>query len=537
MARLIGPDEASREVKAIFGRVFQSKAGRPARLWADAAGTVPADVLTLDGAAIPDGSVTVDSSSMLPLVQYPDGVDVVYVQVDGGPVWPAYARTDDRLDRLAVTTGQPAAIAAFSPLKRALAAGTQSVAIQVLGDSTGNDGDEWVALWSQQLAAAYPTWSVHRRLWDDATQAYGQPTVVSTGTAGARYMDCATGAATRQWPAAASQHLSGVIDVRIKATLSDWSPPTQAILAGRSGSGGTRGWYFLINTAGVPAFVYSVDGTALVTVFATVPAAIADGSTSWVRAVFTPDDGAGNKTTAFYKSTDGVTWTQVGTTVTTAGAVTLFNPTSIGYQIGGVADAVAPIQPRIHEVWISGGGSSAPVVPVLPELWPRVNATSAQIVGAPVLTIVNGSMPGAGISYLGDSTRLPKMTPPFGQVLTILSDSHNETSKTGDYWVSTYDTWRAQVQARLPGAPTVLIAQNPELPASTWSQEHDRRRADLLAYARAQRLPLLDVYGAFTAVSGWETSHMLDSIHPNPTGSALWMQTVRAAFDAANPDL
>lgn len=100
MARLIGPDEASREVKTIVGRTFRSKAGRPAQLWADEAATVPADVLNLDGSAIPNSTVTIDANSMLPLMQFPEGVDTIYVQVDGGPVWPVYARTDDRLDAL-----------------------------------------------------------------------------------------------------------------------------------------------------------------------------------------------------------------------------------------------------------------------------------------------------------------------------------------------------------------------------------------------------------------------------------------------------
>ncbi|MFI2650200.1 SGNH/GDSL hydrolase family protein [Micromonospora fulviviridis] len=486
-----------------------------------------------------------------------DDTDVLYATVDGGPVIRIPAAPEPRLRALeaavgsaastayvdaavapAATAGQRAAIAAFSPLKRALDAAGQSIAVQVLGDSTGNDGDEWPALFAQQLATAYPTWSVQRRLWSDTDQAYAAPVAVSTGTAGARYLDCSTGTATRQLPASASPNLSGVIDVRIKATLSDWTPAAQAILVGRSGAAGTRGWYFLINTAGVPAFVYSTDGTALVTRFATVPASITDGSTSWVRAVFTPDDGAGNHTVSFWKSTDGITWTQIGTTVTTAGAVTLFNPASIGYEVGGNAGGVAPVQPRIHEVWISAGGSSPTIVPPMPEHWPRINANSAQIVGAPVLTIVNGSMPGAGITgagYLSDATRLPKMTTNYGQVLTILSTSHNDTNRTGLNWVQAYDTWRAAVQAQLPMAPLVMIAQNPETPAATWAVEHAQRRADLTAYARAQRLPLIDVYAAFTAVTGWETSHMLDSIHPNPTGSTLWAAQVKAAFDAANP--
>lgn len=106
MARLIGPDEASREVKAIdsSGR-FVTKRGRPVQLWADAGATIPADVRLLDGTPVADSTVTVDASSMLPLLQFPDGADTIHGTCDGGPAWPIYARSDDRLDAKVDRTG------------------------------------------------------------------------------------------------------------------------------------------------------------------------------------------------------------------------------------------------------------------------------------------------------------------------------------------------------------------------------------------------------------------------------------------------
>ncbi|HEY9415363.1 MAG TPA: hypothetical protein VIQ30_11435, partial [Pseudonocardia sp.] len=98
MARLIGPDEGSREVRSIVAGVFQAKVNRPAQLWLNAAATVPATVYDLNGTPIADSTVTVDVNSMLPLFQFPDGVDTLYATCDGGPAWPVYARTDDRLD-------------------------------------------------------------------------------------------------------------------------------------------------------------------------------------------------------------------------------------------------------------------------------------------------------------------------------------------------------------------------------------------------------------------------------------------------------
>ncbi len=103
MARLIGPDESSRKVETIdsLSRAFRSKAGRPATFYTDAAATQLANVLTYPaGAAIAGSTATIDTHSMLPLIQFPDGVDTLYVVVDSGPAWPVYARTDDRIDGL-----------------------------------------------------------------------------------------------------------------------------------------------------------------------------------------------------------------------------------------------------------------------------------------------------------------------------------------------------------------------------------------------------------------------------------------------------
>jgi hypothetical protein len=112
MARLIGPDEASREVKKIIAasNLFQAAPGDTATYYADpdptatpteAMLTTPADILTVAGATIAASRVTIDVYSMLPLMQFPPGnVDSLLVKTASGPPWRVYARTDDRLDSL-----------------------------------------------------------------------------------------------------------------------------------------------------------------------------------------------------------------------------------------------------------------------------------------------------------------------------------------------------------------------------------------------------------------------------------------------------
>lgn len=432
-----------------------------------------------------------------------------------------------------------APVRAFEGLKTSLAvdvAGSpvlvRSTGIQVLGDSTGNATDEWVYKTAQALMADYPEWTFHYRLWDDANQRYGVPTVMQTGTAGTRYLDCSTGTTTRRLDPLVSTHLTGTIDVQIKVSMADWTPAVQCIMTGRSGASGTRGWYVLVNTAGLPTFVYSVDGTAIATMSPGALLGLADGSTKWLRWLFTPDDGAGNKVLKCYTSDDGATWTQLGTTQTSAGAVTLFNP-NLGYEVGGVAAGVGSSGLKVYEVRIRNGENGPNVVPALPDLWPPYNINGAQVVGAPICTIVNGSHPGANIAYLGDSVRLPKMTPDYGQVVALLSTSHNEGLSQGLLWSNLLTTWLAAVKARLPLAPPVLLTQNPETPASTnWAAEHARRHTDSLAYARINRIDVIDTYRAFIDYGDWAADLMGDNVHPNAAGSNLWRDVVLAAYDA-----
>lgn len=147
MARLIGPSEASREVKTIVTSsgvtkdLFKSKAGRPAKYFVDPDPTVeptpsmlvtPADIRSLAGVPYADSTVTIDAYSMLPPMQFPDGVDSLLIQIDGGPPWRVYAREDDQFDALeaAVAALQGSVGAAETPTgAQAKATAAQAAAV------------------------------------------------------------------------------------------------------------------------------------------------------------------------------------------------------------------------------------------------------------------------------------------------------------------------------------------------------------------------------------------------------------------------
>lgn len=429
------------------------------------------------------------------------------------------------------------ALPAFFGLNRALADGTRSVAIQTLSDSTGVSTDRWPYRLGAMLAAKHPTWNVQQYDWDDASQDYLAATIIQTAAAGARYLDCSTGTTTRLLDPSVSAHLTGVIDVRMKVSFTSWPPASQFNLCGRSGGAGQRGWYIYMSTAGLPGFAYSTDGsTVSVITGGGGTFAITPNSVFWLRYVFTPDDGAGNHTFAAYSSLDGVTWTQVGVTTTTAGTVALFD-SGRGFEVGGVASGIGNAAMRVYEIQIRDGLNGPNKVPAMPDNWPPYNASSAVAAGAPTLTIVNGARSGGTIAYLTDPTRLAKLSPNYGQAVIFLSSSHNEGTHFGREYLATLDTFRTSALGLFGGGiPIVALTQNPEVSgvSSGWTKEHAKRRLDLIAYGRAQSIDVIDTYGQFLADANWATDYMnADGTHPNSAGSALWAQTIMNAIDVS----
>jgi hypothetical protein len=75
-------------------------------VFAGASGSTRADILTYDGtdtpgAAISNSEITADSSGLLPQFWYPDGVDRVWIEVNGGPRIPIDAENRRRVTALA----------------------------------------------------------------------------------------------------------------------------------------------------------------------------------------------------------------------------------------------------------------------------------------------------------------------------------------------------------------------------------------------------------------------------------------------------
>lgn len=120
------------------------------------------------------------------------------------------------------------------------------------------------------------------------------------------------------------------LDVRMQLSMDDWTPGGfGAFLAGQWTSPSQESWVFGVTTAGNLSMTFTTDGSTDLARTSTAATGFTDGSDHWIRFTLDANNGAAGHDVRFYTSSDGVSWTQLGTTVTTAGTVTPFNSTGV----------------------------------------------------------------------------------------------------------------------------------------------------------------------------------------------------------------
>lgn len=135
-------------------------------------------------------------------------------------------------------------------------------------------------------------------------------------------------------PDASALDIIGDLDARVWVTMADWTPGTSTTLFGKWSSPNLS-YELSILTSGALQFGFSTSGSNVGTATssatnggAALATGITDGTIKWVRVTFDVDNGASGKSVAFYTSDDGVTWTQLGVTQTSATAVTTWSGTA-----------------------------------------------------------------------------------------------------------------------------------------------------------------------------------------------------------------
>jgi hypothetical protein len=95
-------------------------------------------------------------------------------------------------------------------------------------------------------------------------------------------------------------------------------------------TGNQRSYRLSIRDAtGFVRLAWSNDGTAENFKQSTVAPTVSDGQPLWVRATLTVNNGSSQNEVRFYTSSDGSTWAQLGSTVTTAGTTSIYASTSL----------------------------------------------------------------------------------------------------------------------------------------------------------------------------------------------------------------
>lgn len=143
-------------------------------------------------------------------------------------------------------------------------------------------------------------------------------------------------------PDAAALEITGDIDIRVQMAIPSWSAPVANMsVVGKWGTVTTKSYALGVAiTTGRLQLSISTDGSTSLVVTSTVAPAFGANATGWVRATRVQSTGV----VTFYTSTDGVTYTPLGTTVVLAAGSAMFNsssPVEIGSVLTGTAVSVA----------------------------------------------------------------------------------------------------------------------------------------------------------------------------------------------------
>jgi len=145
-------------------------------------------------------------------------------------------------------------------------------------------------------------------------------------------------------PDADALDITGDITLVARVAMADWTPgASQALLAKRVDGGNQQSWSLVTGTTGALSLRWSPDGSgpSIVTATSTAATGFTDGTVGWVAVTLDVDNGAGGYDVKFWTSVNGVTWSQLGSTVT-GGSTTSIHagtaPVEIGTRNNGGAD-------------------------------------------------------------------------------------------------------------------------------------------------------------------------------------------------------
>jgi hypothetical protein len=425
--------------------------------------------------------------------------------------------------------------------------GIWPVSMVAVGDSTGNNDDEWVYLLAQALATKYPAYTVNYRGYSGTTSQYESITNLSTGTAGLAHLLTGSNAANKRFVIAdsAATSITGDIDVRVKINLNGSLPSASMALCGKWGAAGTRSWLLDIGTDGKLNFQSSADGTATVSHTSSVGVSTLS-SALWVRATLDVDNGAVGNTCTFMTSTDGSTWSNLGSASTAAGTTSIFDSASNTQFIGRSASSMtqqdhdmmfygmqmyASLNGSARKVDIDVGGLLQYDFTAFPTMYDdmgntvTIAGTYGVFTGAPRLAVFNGSVTGAVIA----DTHTTNYTKQIIGVpsICVINYGHNDTSDIT--YRADYKTLTDALLVTNPDMAIVALIQNKRKSPATAIYHHALRMDQVRKFAASQNFGIIDAF------SGWPDAYTddADGIHPNAAGKLHLASVAKRAFGLA----
>ncbi len=350
-----------------------------------------------------------------------------------------------------------------------------SVGAQLVGDSTGaTDVTGWFSVWGAWLGTQFPGYTVkYQRFFVHSRCAvFGPVTTIQQGTlrgGGPLRWECPTTGDTPYSPAIVSGAFpmpTGDWDVRVFKRFDQWPSSGDATLVGKW-TAGQLSMRFAFRSDRKLDFYYSTDGTTQLQQFSTAATTFNLGDIVGLRVTYDADNGASGRDIKFWVSTnDGATWSQLGSTLTVAGAATIYTGSTSAWEIFGYGTTINARGNATYRVEIRDGIDGTLVNPQPVDAW-TANQGNIYVTGAPELWLINSSVSGWSVDDFngtvgGTSTySVPaaRWLPKFQQQVCFVSLNHNDRGATyrGETGFAKFDTLCGKIRTELATFPALSL--------------------------------------------------------------------------------
>lgn len=194
----------------------------------------------------------------------------------------------------------------------------------------------------------------------------------------------------------ASLDITGDLELAIWLTMDDWTPTGGNYLLSKSaGFAASGGYWWSISATGFLILAWS-DGASVLSRTSTSAVSFTNATPGWIKVTLDVNNGAGGHDVKFWTSTDGVTWTQLGTTVTTAG-VTSIGANTTALLIGANGFGLAPLLGQVHRTTVRNGIGGTAVLDIPFYAQDLGDTSFLDAVGRNVLTQINAVIDDVGV--------------------------------------------------------------------------------------------------------------------------------------------